>query len=191
MTTTMEVPTEAMQLQGLSNAQCITLWFRTLDKYRAEVEQFDAAIIGQVEDRIVTPREALARFKAHMLNAAQVVEHPGFKRAASTEYNVLSRLACDLFRVRLDELGNSYRHKRVVAARMFIVHLLRKQTTYSYPEIARMMHKPNHSTVITAHQRLQRAIEEGEKFEVWNSDTNRFEFWPAREILETLERAKL
>lgn len=52
------------------------------------------------------------------------------------------------------ELMGKGRHKRVVLARAICVHLCRQHTTHSYPEIAKGMGRPNHSTVITAHQRL-------------------------------------
>jgi chromosomal replication initiator protein len=52
------------------------------------------------------------------------------------------------------ELMGKGRHKRVVLARAVCVHLCRQHTTHSYPEIAKGMGRPNHSTVITAHQRL-------------------------------------
>ncbi len=54
------------------------------------------------------------------------------------------------------------RHPRVVLARAVVVVLARRLTTASFPEIARAMGRPNHSTVITAYQRLMRQIEAGE-----------------------------
>lgn len=52
-----------------------------------------------------------------------------------------------------DFLGRG-RHKRVVFARSLVAHLSRRLTTQSYPEIARAMGRPNHSTVITAERRV-------------------------------------
>lgn len=52
------------------------------------------------------------------------------------------------------ELMGKGRHKRVVLARAVCVQLCRQHTTHSYPEIAKGLGRPNHSTVITAHQRL-------------------------------------
>jgi len=62
---------------------------------------------------------------------------------------------------RAEVLGRS-RHKKVVLARSVCVHLCRKLTTLSYPEIARAMSRPNHSTVITADKRIRSQIERGE-----------------------------
>jgi chromosomal replication initiator protein len=61
---------------------------------------------------------------------------------------------CRAMTVDITELMGTGRHKRVVLARAICVHVARKLTTLSYPEIARGMGRPNHSTVITAHQRL-------------------------------------
>jgi chromosomal replication initiator protein len=52
-----------------------------------------------------------------------------------------------------DFLGSG-RHKRVVLARSLTVLLARRLTTASFPEIARAMGRPNHSTIVTAHQRI-------------------------------------
>src|SRR4051812_17291077 len=54
------------------------------------------------------------------------------------------------------------RHKRVVMARAVTTYLARALTTLSYPEIARAMGRPNHSTVVTACQRITGQIERNE-----------------------------
>lgn len=54
------------------------------------------------------------------------------------------------------ELGKKTRHKRVVAARRVVTVLARHFTTLSYPEIAELIGKDNHSTTITAHQAAQK-----------------------------------
>lgn len=51
------------------------------------------------------------------------------------------------------------RHHRVVLARSLVAVLARRLTTLSFPEIARAMGRPNHSTIITAYQRLTRQME--------------------------------
>lgn len=47
------------------------------------------------------------------------------------------------------------RQRHVVMARAMIVHLARKMTSMSYPEIAHAMGRDNHSTVITAAKRVE------------------------------------
>jgi len=61
-----------------------------------------------------------------------------------------------------DVLGRS-RHRRVVAARSIAALLSRKLTTLSYPELASKLGRPNHSSVVTACQRLQKRIDGGER----------------------------
>ncbi|MFM9956747.1 MAG: DnaA ATPase domain-containing protein [Phycisphaerales bacterium] len=60
-----------------------------------------------------------------------------------------------------DVLGRG-RHKRVVLARSVCSWLARQLTTHSFPEIARALGRENHSTVVTACQRLKAALERGD-----------------------------
>lgn len=71
------------------------------------------------------------------------------------------REACVQLRVEAEDLFGKGRHRRVVLARGLIVRLARELTTLSYPEIARGLGRPNHSTVITANQRIGRQLESG------------------------------
>lgn len=58
---------------------------------------------------------------------------------------------------RPDLMGTS-RHRRVVLARALVAYLGRSLTTLSYPELARAIGRPYHSTVHTAEQRLRRQL---------------------------------
>ena len=80
------------------------------------------------------------------------VKPAGPKRPVAID--VIMGTICRELRVDPAEFSGSGRHKRVVLARALTVQLARELTTMSYPEIARAMRRPNHSTVITAHQRL-------------------------------------
>lgn len=62
---------------------------------------------------------------------------------------------CRALGVSREEVSARGRHVRVVLARALSTHLARRLTTLSYPEIARALGRPNHSTVITAAQRLE------------------------------------
>lgn len=74
---------------------------------------------------------------------------------------------CRALAVDVSELMGRGRHKRVVLARAICSHLARKLTTLSFPEIARGMGRPNHSTIITAYKRLeqQMGVEDGGRLE--------------------------
>lgn len=69
--------------------------------------------------------------------------------------NVIIEEVCRVLRVEPSELFDKGRHKRVVLARSMCAVLGRWLTTMSYPEMARALGRPNHSTVVTAVQRLQ------------------------------------
>jgi chromosomal replication initiator protein len=56
------------------------------------------------------------------------------------------------------EVMGKGRHQRIVLARSLVAHLSRRLTTMSFPEIARAMGRPNHSTIITAQKRLEREM---------------------------------
>lgn len=71
---------------------------------------------------------------------------------------------CLALGVERPDLSAPTRHKRVVLARAVITHLCRQLTTMSFPEIARAVGRPSHSTVITAHQRLLRQMDAGEGY---------------------------
>lgn len=65
---------------------------------------------------------------------------------------------CQTMAVVPSELSGSTRHPRVVWARRIITRLCRIYTTISYPEIAALIGRPSHSTVITADQLLDRLL---------------------------------
>lgn len=73
---------------------------------------------------------------------------------------------CAYLRVDLTEMMGRGRHKRVVLARSMTAYLSRRLTTLSYPEIARAMRRPNHSTIITAHNRMHAQLRAGDRVAV-------------------------
>lgn len=73
---------------------------------------------------------------------------------------------CRYLRVDVSELLGRGRHKRVVLARAMSTYLARTMTTRSYPEIARALGRPNHSTVITAYNRLMGQFQRDERVDI-------------------------
>lgn len=65
---------------------------------------------------------------------------------------------CRELGVTREDLSGKGRAKKVVLARELIVHLGKRHTSRSYPELALALGRPNHSTVITAHQRFQERV---------------------------------
>jgi len=68
---------------------------------------------------------------------------------------------CAELRVDMGDMLGRSRHKRVVLARSMVALLAKRLTTMSYPEIARGMGRPNHSTIVTACKRMEGLIERG------------------------------
>lgn len=73
-------------------------------------------------------------------------------------FNTIVKTVCSRLGVEAGQLAGSSRHKFLVLGRSLSVYLAREMTTMSYPEIAHAMGRKNHSTVITADQRLRRQI---------------------------------
>jgi chromosomal replication initiator protein len=69
---------------------------------------------------------------------------------------------CKSLQVEVTDVHGKGRHPRVVMARAMVAYLCRTLTTLSFPEIAAVIRRTNHSTVITAFRRLQRQMAEGE-----------------------------
>lgn len=65
---------------------------------------------------------------------------------------------CAALAVDAADLAGPTRHKRVVLARAIITYIARSLTTQSFPDIARAIGRPAHSTVITAYQRFSRQL---------------------------------
>ncbi len=68
---------------------------------------------------------------------------------------------CRTLRIETGELMGRGRHRRVVLGRSLVAHLCREMTTHSYPEIARAMGRPSHSTIVTARSRMVEQIAAG------------------------------
>ncbi len=73
----------------------------------------------------------------------------------------IAERVCETLSVDLSDLLGRSRHKRVVLARSMSAHLARKMTNMSFPEIARGLGRPNHSTVVTACKRVEEQIRSG------------------------------
>lgn len=102
---------------------------------------------------------AVQRAREEWRASARVADGP---RRPLRADEVLS-VVCEALSVEVNEVLGSGRHVRVVAARAVAAHLCRRLTTMSYPEIAKALGRPNHSTVITACQRLGRHMAEGRR----------------------------
>jgi chromosomal replication initiator protein len=70
--------------------------------------------------------------------------------------------ACEAVGVDVGEIYGKGRHQRVVLARSLAAYLSRQLTTQSYPEIARALGRPSHSSVLMAARRFGDGIRRGD-----------------------------
>jgi len=99
----------------------------------------------------------------------------------------IARTVCAELLVDLSDVLGPSRHKRVVLARSATAHLSRLLTTQSFPEIATQLSRTNHSTIVTACQRVERQMAAGEHVD----DPRTGERTPLAEIIERLRAAVL
>ncbi len=103
----------------------------------------------------VAPDEPIGRAMVERLLRS---EAPDSKRRRVRYEHVLQAVAEELH-VTPAQITGAGRHRHVVLARSLVVHLTRQFTSMSFPEIAAAMGRKNHSTVITAAQRMKKQIE--------------------------------
>lgn len=80
-------------------------------------------------------------------------------RRAITPERVVQAI-CSAFGVTPADMGSKGRHPRVVFARAVAAYLSRELTNASYPEIARAVGRPTHSTIVAADKKLRTRLEE-------------------------------
>jgi len=81
--------------------------------------------------------------------------------------NILTSV-CNYFGLEMKDLMSARRQRTISLARSLAMHLIRKTAKLSFPEIGMRMGKRNHSTVISACKRMERATERNEML-TWTS----------------------
>jgi chromosomal replication initiator protein len=92
---------------------------------------------------------------------------------------------CGYFGLEMKELMSGRRQRTISLARSVAMYLVRKTSKLSFPEIAMKMGKRNHSTVISACRRIERAAARNERL-AWNSHLGEREE-EAGELIQRLE----
>ncbi|HEX4054378.1 MAG TPA: chromosomal replication initiator protein DnaA [Tepidisphaeraceae bacterium] len=98
--------------------------------------------------------------------------------------NILQSV-CDYFGLEHKDLMSGRRQRTISLARSVAMFLVRKTAKLSFPEIGMRMGKRNHSTVISACRRIERAVLRNEPL-VWTSSVGEHEE-EACELLQRLE----
>lgn len=92
---------------------------------------------------------------------------------------------CEYFGLENKDLMSGRRQRTISLARSVAMYLVRKTAKLSFPEIGMRMGKRNHSTVISACRRIERAVQRNEPL-AWTSAVGEREE-EARELIQRLE----
>jgi len=92
---------------------------------------------------------------------------------------------CQYFGLDNKELMSGRRHRTISLARSVAMYLVRKNSKLSFPEIAGKLGKRNHSTVISACRRIDKAVTKNETLEWESSIGDRAD--EAQELVQRLE----
>jgi chromosomal replication initiator protein len=98
--------------------------------------------------------------------------------------NILSSV-CDYFGLEHRELMSGRRQRTISLARSVAMYLIRRTAKLSFPEIGMRMGKRNHSTVISACRRIERAVAKNEVLDWSSTIGDRSE--EATELVQRLE----
>jgi chromosomal replication initiator protein len=93
---------------------------------------------------------------------------------------------CDYFGLEHKDLMSGRRQRTISLARSVAMFLVRKTAKLSFPEIGARMGKRNHSTVISACRRIERAVQKNEPL-VWTSSVGGDRTEEASELIQRLE----
>lgn len=147
-------PTSIRDIEGLITR--VDALHRLVPEYRVGGENGNAGSVG-----------ALVVERALGGPGGSTVTDPGASQRPSRPVRIEAIIGhtAAAMGIEVSELSGKTRHPRVVLARAIITHLARQMTTLSYPEIARAIGRPNHSTVITAFQRFAKQLQADESVE--------------------------
>jgi chromosomal replication initiator protein len=98
--------------------------------------------------------------------------------------NIL-QCVCEYFGLEQKDLMSGRRQRTISLARSVAMYLVRKTAKLSFPEIGMRMGKRNHSTVISACRRIERAVQRNEPL-VWTTSVGEHQE-EAFELLQRLE----
>ena len=87
-------------------------------------------------------------------------DQPEARPSRPVRYETILRCVCELFALPAEQVTGRMRKTHVVLARSLLIHLTYELTPMSYPEVAAVMGRPNHSTIITAAGRIKKQLKE-------------------------------
>jgi len=90
---------------------------------------------------------------------ARVLGHHAARRPQPVRFETILQQVCDHLDVDRQAVLNGARRRQVVLARSLAIYLARQMTPLSFPELASALGKSNHSSIITAQNRIRERIE--------------------------------
>jgi chromosomal replication initiator protein len=162
-----DLETRRRLVDALSRRRGMTLRDTVVD----EVAQRCAGSVREIEG-LLTRLHALCRLSlpGRPVDTGEPIGHAMLSQLFEEEMQSRPRKAVrlqDIIDVVSSQLGvergellSNTRRKHAVTARSLAAYLARQMTSMSYPEIAAGMSRPNHSTIITAVQRVEKQIGE-------------------------------
>jgi len=87
-------------------------------------------------------------------------DQPAQAPSRPVRYDAVLDAVCGFFALTPELVTGRVRRSYIVFARSLLIHLTYELTPMSYPEIAFAMGRPNHSTIVTAAQRIKRQLKE-------------------------------
>jgi len=158
-----EVDTRQQIIRALARRRKLKLVDSVVDRLAGQAHESIRELEG-----ILTKLGALARLTRGPHQAGEAIGHALLERVMTPEPSARSRRpirfeqvlerVCNELQVPTADVLARGRHRRVVLARSLAVYLARELTTLSYPELARALGRTNHSTVVTADQRIRRQL---------------------------------
>ena len=137
---------------------------------------------------------AVTRIAAHVKLAARTADVAMAQDAlgdldrqlvAPVKPESILQAVCNYFGIESKDLMSGRRQRTISLARSVAMYLVRKTAKLSFPEIGSRMGKRNHSTVISACRRIERAVGKNERL-IWTSPIGDREE-EAAELLQRLE----
>ncbi|HWE02272.1 MAG TPA: chromosomal replication initiator protein DnaA [Tepidisphaeraceae bacterium] len=157
-------------------------------------EEVIAWIARRVTQNVRELEGAITRISAHVRHTGGAADITAAQTAlgdlhrqnsAPIAFDSILQAVCNYFGLELKDLMSGNRQRTISLARSVAMFLVRKTGTLSFPEIGSRMGKRNHSTVISACKRIDKAVQKNLNL-VWNTSIGEREE-EASELLQRLE----
>ncbi|MHC4994772.1 MAG: chromosomal replication initiator protein DnaA [Planctomycetota bacterium] len=172
-----ETETREQLIRALAKRRSLNI----LDTVVGELAQNTEGSVREIEG-LITRLQALAALTrqssqehepiGHALANRVIGQHAPAAEKRPVQLDHILHVVCETLTVDKRQILSPSRHRRVVIARSVTIYLARHFTTLSFPELAKKLARPNHSTIVTATKRVTEQIKNRQPLpEVGRSDT--------------------